>query len=140
MTEVKPDNELEYLIQGALANLVSIGTLYTVAMRTNIWLLANKPWDGKTADPELKTLVIQPEQGAGMLPFWTSEARTVFAAGKYPDYPHAVQVMGAVLFTQAGGKVGLAVNPGDHFQIQLSPEGVDQLRQVFGPRPAAESN
>jgi hypothetical protein len=136
----KPSNELEYLIQGALTDLVSIGTLYTVASRTSVWILCNKEWDGRTPDQDLKTLVMQPAEGPSMLPFWTGKERTAFAAEKYPDYPVAVQVMGAVLFTQAGGKVGLAVNPGDEFQFQLTPEGVDQLRQAFGPRVPVKSN
>ena len=68
MSEPKPTNELEYLIQGALADLVSIGTLYTVVLRTSVWILCDREWDGRTPDPELKTLVMQPAEGPQMLP------------------------------------------------------------------------
>jgi hypothetical protein len=138
MSDPKPVNELEYLIQGADLDLVSIGTLYTVLLRTPVWILANKPWDGRQADPELKTLVMAPEGGPQMLPVWTDNARTATARERYPEYPHAVQVMGGLVLTQAGGVTGLVFNPGDAFQLQLTPEGIDQLRQAFGPRVPAK--
>jgi len=137
-TTSNPKNELEYLIEGGKKDLVSIGTLYQVLVRSKVHVLCNKEWDGKTPDPELKTLVLKPGDGQpDFLPVFTTPFRAGMALEKYPDYPVLNEAPAAFALMHVGGNTGLAVNPGGMFDLQLSPVSLDQLKQVFGPKAPA---
>lgn len=133
---INPKNELEYLIEGGRRDMVSIGTLYQVLVRSQVYVLCNKAWDGKTPDPEMKTLLMKPEDGsADLLPVFTHPSRAGLALEKYPDYPILNKTPAALALVHVGGTVGLAINPGSSFDIQITGPGIDQLKQVFGPKP-----
>lgn len=130
-----PKNELEYLIEGGKKELVSIGTLYQVLARSQVYVLCNKEWDGKSADPELKTLVLKPGDGSpDFLPIFTAPLRAGLALEKYPDYPVLNKTPASFALVHVGGNTGLAINPGGLFDLQVTPQGLDQLKAAFGPK------
>jgi len=132
----QPQNELEYLIDGARRELVSIGTLWQTLLRTELYVLCDREWDGRTADPSLKTLLMAPGKGeADLLAVFTSPLRADLALKKYADYPKLVKVPGGLALHQVGGKLGLAVNPGGAFDMQIPPQALDTLKQALGVRP-----
>ena len=134
-TTSNPKNELEYLIEGGKKELVSIGTLYQVLVRSQVHVLCNKAWDGKTVDPELKTLVMKPGDGnPDFLPVFTTPLRAGMAIEKFKDYPHLNKAPAAFALAHAGGTTGLAINPGSLFDLQITPQGIDQLKAAFGPK------
>jgi hypothetical protein len=134
-TTSNPKNELEYLIEGGRKDLVSIGTLYQVLLRSQVHVLCNKEWDGKTVDNEMKTLVMKPDDGtADFLPVFTTPLRAGLAMSKYPDYPFLNKAPAALALALCGGKTGLAINPGSLFDLQITPQGIDQLKAAFGPK------
>lgn len=129
-------NELDYLIEGGRRDLVSIGTVYQVLVRSQVYVLCNKAWDGKSPDPSLKTLLMKPEgEMPDMFPIFTDPKHAKLALEKYPDYQVLNQTPAALALTHCGGKVGLAINPGGRFDVQITPSGIDQLKQLFGPKP-----
>jgi hypothetical protein len=131
-----PQNELEYLIDGGSRDLVSIGTLWQVFLRSEVYVLCDKDWDGRTADPTLKTLIMAPGAGApDLLAVFTSPPHAELAKSKYADYPKLVKVPGALALHQVGGKLGLAVNPGGAFDMQMAPDAIDKLKDAFGLKP-----
>lgn len=130
-----PKNELEYLIEGGKRELVSIGTLYQVLLRTQVHVLCNKEWDGAVADSDLKTLVMKPEDGSpSMLPIFTTPLRAGLAMSKYPEYPFLNKAPALLALVHAGNGVALAINPGGLFDLQITPQGIDQLKTAFGPK------
>lgn len=137
MTDKKaPQNELEYLIEGGRRDLVSIGTLWQVMLRSEMYVLCDKEWDGRTADPSLKTLLMSPGNGQpDMLAVFTAPVRAELALTKYPDYQKLVKIPGGLALHQVGGKMGLVVNPGADFDMQLAPDALDKLKQMFGLKP-----
>lgn len=140
-TTSNPKNELEYLIEGGKKELVSIGTLYQVLVRSQVHVLCNKEWDGKTADPELKTLVLKPDDGTpDVLPIFTTAFRAGLAMEKYPDYPVLNKVPAAFALMHVGGKTALGINPGGLFDLQITPQGIDQLKVAFGPKQNPPAN
>lgn len=134
-TTSNPKNELEYLIEGGKKELVSIGTLYQVLVRSQVHVLCNKEWDGKTADPDLKTLVLKPGDGSpDVLPVFTTTFRAGLAMEKYPDYPVLNKVPASFALMHVGGTTALGINPGGLFDLQITPQGIDQLKVAFGPK------
>jgi len=132
----EPLNELEYLIDGASRDLVSIGTLWQVLLRSELYVLCDKEWDGRTADPSLKTLLMAPGNGeADLLAVFTAPQRAEKALQKYADYQKLVKVPGGLALHQVGGKLGLAVNPGGAFDMQMPPQALDTLKQSLGLKP-----
>ena len=130
-----PKNEIEYLIEGGRRDLVSLGTLYQVLMRSQVYLLCDKQWDGKTADPTMKTLVMKPEDGSGdVLPIFTTPLRAGLAIEKYTDYPVLNKAPALFALVHTGGTTGLAINPGGLFDLHITALGVDQLKAAFGPK------
>ena len=129
-------NELEYLIDGARRELVSIGTLWQVLLRSEVYVLCDKEWDGRTADPSMKTLLMSPGKGeADLLAVFTAPVRAELALSKYGDYQKLVKVPGGLALHQHGGKLGIAVNPGGAFDMQMAPDAIDKLKQAFGLKP-----
>lgn len=134
--KTQPLNELEYLIDGASRDLVSIGTLWQVLLRSELYVLCDKEWDGRTADPSLKTLLMAPGKGeADLLAVFTAPARAELALKKYAEYQKLVKVPGGLALHQVGGKLGLAVNPGGAFDMQMPPQALDTLKQTLGLKP-----
>ena len=136
-----PQNELEYLIDGASRDLVSISTLWQVFLRSEFYVLCDKDWDGRTPDPTLKTLIMAPGAGApDLLAVFTTPPRAELARTKYADYPKLVKVPGGLALHQVGGKLGLAVNPGGAFDMQMAPEALDKLKETFGLKPLSSKS
>jgi len=137
----QPTNEIDYLIDGVRRELCSLGTLYEVLLRSEVWVMCNKPWDGKTKDPELQTLIVKSsEEGMpDFLPAFSAEAHAVAAQAKYPAYPTLNKMAAPMVVMHCGSTTGLALNPGTDFSIQVQPKGIDQLRKVFGPKPASDA-
>jgi hypothetical protein len=132
-----PTTEIDYLVDGVRRQLVSLGTLYQVLLRSEVWVLCNKTWDGKTKDPELQTLIIKDADGkADFLPVFSVEAHAATAQAKFPAYPTLNKMPAQAVVQHAGVTTGLAINPGTGFSMHILPQGVDQLRKVFGPRTA----
>jgi hypothetical protein len=135
-TTSNPKNELEYLIEGGKKELVSIGTLYQVLVRSQVYVLCNKEWDGKNADPDLKTLVLRPGEGeSDVLPIFTTTFRAGLAMEKYAEYPVLNKVPAAFALLHAGNGTALGINTGGLFDLQITAQGIDQLKAAFGPKP-----
>lgn len=137
-TTSNPKNEIEYLIEGGKRDLVSIGTLYQVLVRSQVYMLCNRAWDGKTPDPEMKSLLMKPDDGSSnLLPVFTTELRAGMALEKYgAEYPHLNKVPAAFALAHAGGSTSLAINPGGLFDMVITSNGIDQLKAAFGPKAA----
>src|SRR5688572_21914335 len=121
MDKKDPQNELEYLIDGARRDLVKIGTLWQVLLHSEVHVLCDREWDGKTADPAMKTLLMSPGKGEpDLLAVFTAPVRAELALNKYPEFQKLVKVPGGLALHQLGGKLGLAVNPGGAFDMQLT--------------------
>ncbi|HWP94959.1 MAG TPA: SseB family protein [Gammaproteobacteria bacterium] len=134
MTETKFTNELEYLLDGARRGIVSLATFYQCLTRSWVYILCNKEWDGKSADPELKTMMIPERAGSDQLyiALFTDQAHTDTWRKAFPEYAYPLKVLAGAMLRFTNERVGIAVNPGHEVGVQIKPPGVTEMRQLFG--------
>lgn len=140
MTERKTDtasksaefkNELEYILAGARDGIVNIKTFYEVLLKSPVYLLCNKPWDGKTQDSELQALIMKLQDGSELIAMFTDESRVRAARNQFKEYSYPTLVAAFGVLQGLSANTGVSVNPGAELGVQIKPDGVRQLKELI---------
>jgi hypothetical protein len=129
-TELK--NELEFLIDCGREGKVTMATIYQALIRSSIIVLMNKEWDGRTQDPELKAMMLQDKDGNNLMVTFTDESRTAEIKARHPEFTHEKVVPVAPMLDNLDEQIGLIINPGQSVGVQITPEGLKELKEQFG--------
>lgn len=126
-------NELEFLIEGGRDKKVSLGTIFQTLLRANVWVLLNKKLDDEESRDDVQGLMVQDDDGTRMMTIFTHEECTREMAQSRPEYGYPNSLSARLVLDQMEDDMGLVINPGHPLSVRVTPEGVRDLKRVFGP-------
>jgi hypothetical protein len=121
-------NELEFLLQAGRDGNVSLGTVFQALLRSPIWVLLNKEVQEGDNPEDIRALMVKDKEGGPMMVMFTEEEHTAEIRERNPEYKFPRQVPAAGILDSIAANVGIVINPGMSYGLQITADGVVQLK------------